>query len=363
MRYATKGFRATSLTQLATLLGLRMNDVAQMAGDALVLVDRRTENLPPGHRLRVESIVECLREMGYNTSLTSLTRGTSALARVISSLWRPIPRGARMSAGNRVVVVAGFGAPHMLILANRVAKGQTVIFDTCDSWELQARARSGSAGVSTLPPRVGRWLQPRCRRIALVTYICARDAAVDSRRDDPSRIRVLPQARNRDLESLPEVSFPLTRLVIAADMRSFHNQAFIRDMGPALGLAVQLGELPPIEVYGHQSTAAPLPEGLQFRGWADSLSDVYAGDTGVIVTNAVGSGVPNKYLEAIAARRPVLAQADVEHARGRDQDMVYVWRQPQELIPMLKRMVAGVPSPRMGPEPEMWPEIEARDLV
>ena len=149
----------------------------------------------------------------------------------------------------------------------------------------------------------------------------------------------------------------------AAPVWSFHNQAFIRDMGPALGLAVQLGELPPIEVYGHQSTAAPLPEGLQFRGWADSLSDVYAGDTGVIVTNAVGSGVPNKYLEAIAARRPVLAQADVEHARGRDQDMVYVWRQPQELIPMLKRMVAGVPSPRMGPEPEMWPEIEARDLV
>jgi hypothetical protein len=64
--------------------------------------------------------------------------------------------------------------------------------------------------------------------------------------------------------------------------------------------------------------------GTTVRGWAPSISDVYRGDTAVFVTNRLESGVPNKLVEAVAARRPVLIHSSL-HTLVEPHEWIVQW--------------------------------------
>lgn len=108
----------------------------------------------------------------------------------------------------------------------------------------------------------------------------------------------------KQLKELHPVKRPLERFVLVGDFSSYHNREGLEIVYGALGRIEDRLSIP-VEVFG---PAAP-PEGpacLHYRGWAESLADVYRGNTTVIVTNVGGSGVPNKLVEAIGAGRPTL---------------------------------------------------------
>lgn len=332
--------------------------------DVIVMAEAPLDKQSPGKRLRTESLVAHVATLGFQVHLSSMNGGYAKTIERLAhstSIAPQIQEVRRLSPA--AVLVAGLGAPHMLANACRLSQYARVIFDTCDSWNLQLEARRSEKGVSTVPSLAGRWLQRQATDVALFTYISARDITHDLPLLDSARARVIPQKMNDSLARLPQVRFPLTRLVIAADLTSFHNQAFFREHSQALSDAVASGALPSIEVYG-RAEEPDLPPGFVHRGWADSLASIYGGNTGVIVTNMVGSGVPNKLLEAVSASRPVLAFEGVCYAPFTCRDRVYRWGSEVTIVDAAREMLVGAPlDDRQRSTKEVpWKTLSAEDI-
>ncbi|WP_100814403.1 glycosyltransferase [Microbacterium lacus] len=238
--------------------------------------------------------------------------------------------------GPDLVVVAGLGAPHMLFLGTKLARRVDVVFDSCDSWSLQLSARR-AAHARTLALKAGIALT---RRASVdFSYISTRDAAADAALLDGTPI-VIPPHVNPELAQLAPVSYPLERLVIAADLRSFHNLEML-DM--VLRAASQTSRETGVrlEIFGHASDRMALPENVRHLGWVDHLSSVYDGNTGVVITNSPGSGLPNKAIEAMQARRPMALHHSIDYLPHVDPRTAYWFHDEQSLSRSLLAMVRG----------------------
>ena len=80
-----------------------------------------------------------------------------------------------------------------------------------------------------------------------------------------------------------------------------------------LQVARDSGTAAPIKVFGPTAPASPLPAGIEYAGWAESLEEIYDGPTGVIVTNIGGTGVPNKLIEALDRNRVTVVHRSLQH--------------------------------------------------
>lgn len=332
-----------------------------------VITEVPPSRLSPGKELRARSIVSFVESAGFVPVLVSTNpsqRVSSKATRLLAAL-----RGRRYVLGEleqiapTAILVLGLGAPHMLALANRLARNYITIFDTCDSWVLQLRARRASSSVKALPSRLGQFLQRRSRHIRTFSYITARDAQADAELTPRGRLAVIPQQiNNPQLRALPAVNSPLTRLVIAADLRSFHNHQFFTEHATKLSRLVREGRIPAIEVYGNPGNFE-LPQGFVHRGWASTLHTVYEGDTGVIVTNSPGSGVPNKLLEAIESGRPAVVDEQLSYAVGPSVSLLHFWGESRSIADATLAMVQGDAANEVLGSGETWPNLNLSRIV
>lgn len=231
--------------------------------------------------------------------------------RAATSLGQRLDGAARYrppAVDGRIVVVA-LGSPPMMRLARRLRRrGLDVRLDLCDSTVLQWRARRAAADPRLLA--VGGWMfaEHAASPYLPVSYISERDAAADSWLNRLRDVRVVAARPPVELAGLPAFRWPAERIVLCGDFASFHN---------ARGLAVlcaAVEQVPgglPVHLFGPTAPEVSLPPGVDYRGWAAGATDLLAGDTIAFVSNRVGSGVPNKLLEAVASGRPVIAHTDL----------------------------------------------------
>lgn len=273
----------------------------------VVVTEFPPDDLPTGVRRRYEHVMDHLLSANIvtNTAVLGRTprRATSVPARI-----RAARRAAHTLAdlsSTAPTVVIGLGTPTMLIAARTLARsGRPVVFDHCDSLLIQVRERLRSRDLRLIA--IVLWLLAlhvvTSRRIAL-SYISQRDAVADRAIDLGRRIATAPPTTPAALSALPPVRTPLNRVVVPIELASRHARE-----GWSLLLEV-LGERATpiaIDLYGPTSPDGELPAGVQYRGFAPELADLYRGDTAVLVTNIGGSGVPNKLVEAATANRPLV---------------------------------------------------------
>ncbi|WP_062527421.1 glycosyltransferase [Demequina rhizosphaerae] len=331
--------------------------------NVVVVIDAPYEALAPGRQRRIRSVVEHLEGLGCETTMVASGTKGSLAGRALSAMRLRPTLDAVRAAKPDAVVVAGFSAPHLVILAERLAKRFVTLLDVCDSWALQVDAREGMGFTPRMVPRAGVLLQRRCRRIAGYTYISARDARADLDAGLCSaETAILPQAIDAALAQLPPVTIPLRRLTVAADLVSFQNTDVWAHIESEAATMRALG-LPPLEVYGKVPEDYTAPEGIVVRGWAPELSTVYEGDTGVVVTNVPGSGVPNKMIEALAAGRPVVASDELDYVPHGPQDRIYWWRPDTPISEPIRAMVAGEPVGTSSFAEAEWPVLSLEMLA
>lgn len=308
---------------------------------ALVVSEFRPEHSNPGVRLRHAHVRAWLTEQGIDVTEAYLwdTNGAPRLQRGLGAR-----RGAGLLRGvsstDTAVIVLGLCAPHMLGLASRYARHHAVVFDACDSWigQVSSRARQFRVGL-VAPALVGAVRQPASSRRLAISYISERDRVRDQVLNRGRAAFVIPPAAPRGLAALGPVRFPLERVVMAADLGSFHNKLgfswFLRS-------ALQLADELPVrfEVYGPVPPREPLPPNMRYFGWVDSIRSIYEGDTGVVVPNLAGSGVPNKLLEAAASGRPAVVHRSWEDCRV-PPTLRWSFDDPRSLTDAIRSMVDG----------------------
>ncbi len=241
--------------------------------------------------------------------LPETVRDAGLLRRFLGVLFR-LPGVIRRTRRGDTLYFLGLGEVHLLVAAAIAALfARTVIYDACDSWVLQLAAREeAGAPARAFMPRAGAALQRIAPRRMAVSYISARDADADRAAGISFRraVQVIPPTLPQTLRNIPEVvRGRVNRIVAGVDLRSFHNLSgfeelregweSVRAENPGVVLELFGLGLPDVEA-----------DGVIVRGWAPSLSELYVGNTAVFITNQGGSGVPNKLVEAVAARRPVI---------------------------------------------------------
>jgi len=314
---------------------------------AILIHDIRAEEESPGRARRLET----LRQYGI-TSYCQLVEYRLDSAGGPSNRWlrlRSMPAHIRRMvleplAPDTDIIIAGFGAPHLLLLAVILSalRPQRIIFDSCDSWLLQSYYRFRQAGVRlTFPPLAGCLLQVLLvRPNSQVMYISERDRRADTwiRR---VRGEVLQPVLPDSLSTLEPCRLPLKRLVIAADLSSFHNQSGFRMIMETLD-RINSGPKPlsaDVFIYGPNPPKQLLPPGVSFQGWADNIRSIYEGNTGVLITNTSGSGIANKLIEAVQARRPAIAPVNSQSpCRVEASEDIYQFRSSDELELLLRRL-------------------------
>lgn len=305
---------------------------------AVVLSERPVDESRPGHARRIESLIAYLENEGYTVRNVAVTRGVAGRVTRAFAVLRVAAVRKQLVEGD-VVYVAGLGGAHMLWLAKRLASRFEVVFDSCDSWNLQLSTRRAEGGA-IFPIRVGRWMIGRAGRLAAVSYISLRDASADT---DLVRVAttVVPQAPIAELNGVEPVRYPLTRIVIPADFGSFHNRVRADSVLNAVAVIAAEARDVRFEVFGLIPEGFEVPSPLIYRDWVDNLREIYGGSTGVVVTNRAGSGVPNKLLEARQSQRPV-----VLHASFQSLDLtgpgLYYFETEAELIQAIRNMISGV---------------------
>lgn len=231
---------------------------------------------------------------------------------------------------NSLTVVAGLGVPHMLKVANGMARSRRVIFDACDSWSLQARYRARTSPMGVVIPIWGGLVQAQAKGIG-VSYISKRDADADAALNRRAEVFVIPPVAPLELADLAPVQFPLERIVILGDFNSYHNSRGLRIIARALELLPSETAIR-FEAFGPNPPPAFMP--IKYKGWAPNLASIYEGNTGVLVTNVVGSGVPNKILEGIASGRPMFAHSAI--AERFPEANIFRFDTPLELASLLR---------------------------
>jgi hypothetical protein len=285
---------------------------------ALLVTDRAIDSQrDPGFRWRIRSLQSWLQEAGFDVTHQPLTAAPlPSVARRFVATVRSVRSLRRQADEFDLVVLHAVNAPHMVWLTQRVGQHGAVILDLCDSLALWAEA---------VPWRVqpffrfknwlaGLLLRTGSGRITS-SYVTFRDAKADTLARPSQSSIVIPSTNPNGLGHLEEYVGPPVRLVIAADLGAPQNieaLSWFED-------AVQSGELQlriPVEIYGPVGPDHELPEGIVYVGWAPHLRDIYEGQTAVFAPTVRGAGIQGKYLEAVAAGRPVV-----------------VGRQPAEAIP------------------------------
>ncbi|KAA9107797.1 glycosyltransferase [Microbacterium rhizomatis] len=267
----------------------------------------------PGKARRHAHIVAWLADRDQTTESLSLLPETvrnAGLIRRFLGVLLGLPGVIRHTRRGDTLYFLGLGEVHLLMAAAITAIfGRTVIYDACDSWVLQLAAREeAGAGARAFMSRAGAALQRIAPRRLAVSYISARDADADRAAGILARraVHVIPPMLPETLRNLPEVvRGRVDRIVAGVDMRSFHNLSGFEELRE--GWESIRAENPGVvlELFG-LGLPEVIAEGVIVRGWAPSLSELYVGNTAVFITNQGGSGVPNKLVEAVAARRPVV---------------------------------------------------------
>lgn len=276
----------------------------------VILTETPEDNDVPGRHRRYLSVKAWLEASTgrpiQNRSISSVpaTGKLSRAARAIRWL---------NTDGQRDFVVCGLSAPHMLLLAIRLARSANVVYDSCDSWLLQSQARRAQGGASRFLSIAGVVLTFLSPRFLAVSYISGRDAQADIRIARRQHQILIAQFRDPTLAALPPVEYPITRLVVVADAGSFHTRSSLSEFLPELAVHCGAHGLS-LELYGKLDRLS-IPPGVEVRGWAPNLSDVYSGNTAVFVTNVSGSGVPNKVIEANTSGRPVLIHSSLSYLK------------------------------------------------
>ena len=265
---------------------------------------------PPGIRRRFEHISKWLESQGidFNVHVVGTKENPGGHVARIRAVRAAESRIARDMLEYDAVVVLGLGAVHMQWLASRLARrGVSVVFDSCDSWIGQLTARlSTSRKLLAIPSVCGVILQWMSTRRFAVSYISQGDLARDNCLNRKRYAGVIPPNAPRSLATLPRMQQgKLSRVVIAADFDSFHVKSGVASI---VAVWPEFHNSHPhirLELYGVGKRPSLL-RGFVDRGYAPSLADVYAGNTLVFVPNAAGSGIPNKVVEGVIARRPLL---------------------------------------------------------
>ena len=226
----------------------------------------------------------------------------SKLARV-----RAAARLVRSGAldGYDVIVVAGFGSAHMLWASWFLSRRHRVVLDVCDSvWLSLTSSTRHRAWGSAAGYVVALWTLGLASRRTRLVYISEKDVAADRWLTGAARSTVVSPSIVPDLLELRAYKGPPQRIVVPADLRSYHNSVGFQWLGDLLSGGLDVGV--PIEVYGPAADGLTLPPGVRHMGWAPRLSDVYDGETAVFAPNLAPQGVQNKVWEAMCAGRPVL---------------------------------------------------------
>lgn len=307
---------------------------------AVVLSERHKDASPPGHARRIDSLERHYAEAGFRVEhhTIGVTEPASKLSRVAACVAHSNRWIASLPA--EVICVSGLGSPQMLWVANHLARSHAVTFDACDSWLLQqaARRRVHESEASSV---VGGFLTRLSRGVQQFSYISTRDALADARLHG-GRSVVIPQQLPAELSLLDPVNRPLRRVVVPADFRSYHNRAM---SGAALRSAAIVASRNPslrVEAYGLVEHTSDIPPGVALMPWAGSLAEIYAGDTGVVITNVEGSGIPNKFIEARAARRPMVLHDSLRYLATDPTEDLTFFHNESEIEPAIESMVNGI---------------------
>lgn len=205
------------------------------------------------------------------------------------------------------VFLLGLGEIHVQMLASFLSVfRREVVFDVCDSWLLQWRARrklSGASSLLSLAGAVGLFLAPASMGLS---YISTRDLDSDRRLVRSRFAFVVPPVAPVSLRNLPNIQTgPISRLVVVADLRSFHNAIGFESLMKAWPEVIRVRPRARLHVFGLNLPSQRIP-GVVAKGWVANIDEIYCGNSAVFVTNVEGSGVPNKLVEAVVARRPLV---------------------------------------------------------
>jgi hypothetical protein len=142
-----------------------------------VLVVESDPNLaPPGIRRRYEHVTSWLQEHGVHfRTVTLLPRpDLGRWARLVGVV------GARKRiltdlSPDATIMVLGLGAPHMLMAAHScLGAGRSVVYDVCDSWLLQFKARMWSGKLVRVLSRFNCQAAAHCTGRTSPIAICRR---------------------------------------------------------------------------------------------------------------------------------------------------------------------------------------------
>lgn len=206
-----------------------------------------------------------------------------------------------------LVIVAGLGSPQMTCYAAALGAHVPTVLDVCDSVvrtissQWSQRLFKGPLLYAVLNYVLLRYLAATIG----ILYITDEDAGADSRLNIGRTVRVLCPPAVNALQHLGNFIGPAERIVIPADLDSYHNQevyAWLCDL-------IDAGEFEPgvpIEVYGPMQELGRCARGIAFKGWAPALASVYDGQSIVLAPNLAGVGLQNKVWESIWAGRPVI---------------------------------------------------------
>jgi hypothetical protein len=216
-------------------------------------------------------------------------------------------------------------------------RGYSVEFDMCDSSIEQLRLRLKSRRPMLVLVGVWQFLAHLLSPTLPMIYISSKDLSADRWLNLFRSTRLVGAATPLELDSLPDVVLPLTRISMGGDLNSFHNANGLADLVGAVRVA---SICLPVDLYGPAAPAVELPPGVTYRGWAKRVSDLYEGDTVVFVSNVAGSGRPNKLLEAVACRRPIIVHESLA-SEVSGQENVHFYSNRTDLSRLLERLASA----------------------
>lgn len=321
---------------MVSLMGVPGGWVHQMHESWVIVTEFSIEELPTGVAARVRHIQRKLGQRHRHVVLNEGPRTDSTVRdRIRRARW-----AAKDLEDAGPAIVIGLGSPPMLMLARRlVAKARSVtVFDVCDSTILQLQARTTSMSPKLIA--VGFWMLllhlTAARRLSL-SYISERDIRKDRWLNRRRSVQLIPFAGPDVLGELPPVGDVIDRVVLAGDLKSFHNRTGLGLLTEAIRIA---SKVPRIELYGPEAPSFESDARIHYLGWAESVEEVYSGNTAVFVSNMNGSGVPNKLMEAIAAARPVIVHRSLE-ILVRDYAPTFLYSDADSLAHVLERLTIG----------------------
>jgi glycosyltransferase involved in cell wall biosynthesis len=159
------------------------------------------------------------------------------------------------------------------------------------------------------------------------------------------------------------VGSPIERVVVAADYEGFHNSVGLQNLLEVWPVVHQTWPDVQLHLYGRGTPPPIHTEGVSIKGWAENLIDVYTGPTVVFIPNIDGSGVPNKLVEAVAARRPVIVHESLLGLLQPKSDWVFPYSNLESLQEQLRNAIACHPSAPPAPAMQMSTGLSGEALT